>query len=100
MLPQFFQLIRRRKGLGIGSHEPESFVIDVYKRAAERAFSFTFIFLLFMDVMTGGMFSVLPAEITIKIVIAVSLAIFALSFFIFNRTSDGEDDDFGEEIDP
>lgn len=93
VLPQFVQLIRRRKALGIGRNEPEGFVTDVYKRAAERAFALTFIFLLAMDVMTRGVLANLSADVAIKAVIAVSLSIFSLSFFLFNRV-DEDDDDF------
>ena len=98
VFPQFVQLIRRRTKLGIGKNEPEGFVIEVYKRAAERAFSLTFIFLLFMDVMTDRGLAGLPAEVVVETIIAFSLAIFSLSFFIFNRAFDGEDDDFDEEV--
>lgn len=97
VLPGFISLIRRRKSLNIGSDEPEGFVTDVYKRAAERAFALTFIFLLFMDVMTGRALSNLSAEVAVKMVIAVSLAIFSVSFYLFNRVSDDDTDGFADE---
>ena len=92
VLPQFVKLIRLMARMRSGQCEPEGFVVDVYKRAAERAFAFTFIFLLFMDFMIGRFWTELPADFVIEVVIAVSLALFSLSFFLFNR-DDGEDED-------
>ncbi len=100
VLPQFISLIKRRKSLELGSGEPEGFVTDVYKRAAERAFALTFVFLLFMDIMTGRTLSGLSAEVAIKIVIAVSLAIFSISFYLFNRVDDEDLDEFEDETRP
>ena len=95
VFPQFLRLSRLKMNMQSGCAEPEEFIIDVYKRAAERAFAFTFVFLVFMDYMTRNSWSDLPTEFVIDLILAASLAFFSLSFFVFNRagdTDEGEDD--------
>ena len=95
VFPQFVRLVRLKMNIPSGCAEPEGFIIDVYKRAAERAFAFTFVFLVFLDYMTGNSWSHLPTEFVADLILAASLAFFSLSFFVFNRagdTDEGEDD--------
>lgn len=99
VLPQFIKMVRFKMKRPSDGCEPEGFVVDVYKRAAEKGFAFTFIFLLIMDVVTDKVVTDLPPKFFIEVVIAASLAIFSLSFFFLNRETDDreDDDDFDHE---
>ena len=77
------------------SVEPDGFISQAYRAAAEKAFAFTFIFLLGLQIaMDKGV--ALPAEATVEIIIAVTLGIFAITFFWVARDTSDEDDDFDE----
>jgi len=93
VFPSVVKMIIAKRRAGAGSHQPDGFVVDAYKRAAERGFALTFVFLLLMDFLTGRFFVDLPAEFAIQIILAISLAIFSLSFFIFTREEGDEEPD-------
>jgi hypothetical protein len=99
ILPQFLKMARHKARNLSSTMEPEGFVVDAYKRAAEKAFSFTFIFLIFLDIMIENVWANLPAEFLINVIVSFSLATFSLSFFFFSRSHSDEDaeDDFESE---
>lgn len=101
VLPHVIKLVALKMRLPSCEHEPEGFLVDVYKRAAEKGFAFTFIFLLFMNFMTSRSWAEFPAELVIEIIIAVSLAIFGVSFFVISRSYDDDenDEDFEDAFD-
>lgn len=91
VFPQFVKMVRRKVRGGADADEPESFVVEAYKRAAEKSFALTFVSLIIMDVLSTGVLAGLPVEFSIEVILFVSLIIFSLSFFAFNRTGDDDD---------
>lgn len=63
----------------------------MFNKATGKAFQFTFIFLVFLDMVNGESFAHLPSEFFIKLIITVTLAIFSLSFFFLSRAASVEE---------
>ncbi len=102
VLPPFLKFLNmRRKNRG-ACKEPEGFVIEMFNKATGKAFQFTFLFLVALEVIGMNYLDHLPGEFFIKLIISVSLAIFSLTFFFLNRAGDaGETDDhFGNGENP
>ena len=96
ILPKFLLSVGKlSKGQRRSCFEAEGYVAHMFKRACAKAFEFTFIVLIAMDVISGKYLTDLPSDFFIKIVLAISMAIFALTFFYFNRGEN--EDEFDEE---
>lgn len=96
VLPAFLKLMNmRRKNKG-ACKEPEGFVIEMFNKASGKAFQFTFLFLVALEIISKNVLANLPGEFLIKLIISVTLAIFSLTFFFLNHDGDvGEtEDDF------
>ena len=92
VLPAFVKFLRIRRDNRAACAEPEGFVIEMFNRATGRAFQFTFLFLIVLEIVSKNLLSHLPGEFFIKLIISVTLAIFSLTFFFLNRVDDNEDD--------
>jgi hypothetical protein len=96
VLPGFVKSVRLRKEYGEACREPEGFIKEMFNKAAGKSFQFTFIFLIFLEMISRSYLAHLPTAFFLKLVIAVTLAIFSLTFFFLNRSDSDEDaeDDF------
>lgn len=95
VLPQFIKLILMKLKMRGCAGEPEGFVIDVVHKAAEMSFSLTFVFLIAMQVVTEDFLPDMPAGVAIEIIVAVTLGLYCLFFFVFHRDAgDLGDDEF------
>ena len=91
ILPGFVKGIQLRKKYGAACKEPEGFIVEMFNKATGKSFQFTFIFLIFLEMISRSHFAYLPTEFFLKLTIAVTLAIFSLTFFYLSR-SDSYDD--------
>ena len=96
VFPPFVKMIRRKFRDRSAVHDSDGFVADAYKRAAEKGFSLTFVFLLFMVFVSGRYFPDLPAVFFINVILAFSLGIFSITFFrrLHSNGDDASDDEF------
>ena len=91
VLPAFLKFVNmRRKNRG-ACKEPEGFVIEMFNQATGKAFQFTFLFLIALEIISKNYLAHLPGEFFIKLIISVTLAIFSLSFFFLNRAGGDEE---------
>ena len=91
VLPAFLKFVNmRRKNRG-ACKEPEGFVIEMFNQATGKAFQFTFLFLVALEIISKNYLAHLPGEFFIKLIISVTLAIFSLSFFFLNRAGGDEE---------
>ena len=93
VLPQFIKLMLMKLKLRGCEGEPEGFVIDVVHKAAEMAFSLTFVFLIAMQVVTEDFLPNLPAGVAVEMIVAVTLGLYCAFFFYFHRDPDDQGDD-------
>ncbi len=98
VLPFFIKFVRYRKTCGKTFLDQSGFIIDVYRKACETAFAVTFVFLIFLELISGEIFPDLPAVVYVRAVLTVLLLSLSISFFFMSRGNDDEfDDDFGGE---
>lgn len=98
VLPFFIKFVRYRKTCGKNFLDQSGFIIDVYRKACETAFAATFVFLIFLELISGEIFPDLPAVVYVRAVLTVLLLSLSISFFFMSRSDDDElDDDFGGE---
>ena len=67
---------------------PDSYILSVFKKAAVKAFSLTYLFLIFADVVARKQSFDIPTEFYLSCALAFTTAVFSLAFFIFNRSDD------------
>lgn len=91
VLPGFLKGVQLRREHGEACREPEGFIKEMFNKAAGKSFQFTFIFLIFLEMISRNYLAHLPAEFFLKLVIAVTLAIFSLTFFFLSRSDSDED---------
>jgi len=96
VLPGFVKGIQLRREHGEACKEPEGFIKEMFNKAAGKAFQFTFIFLIFLEMISRNYLAHLPPSFFLKLIIAVTLAIFSLTFFFLSHSDSDEDieDDF------
>ncbi|RKZ13313.1 hypothetical protein DRQ32_01840 [bacterium] len=100
VLPMFLRTILFKIRNRSSKFQPDSFVADAYRQAAERSFGLTFIFLALLDLWANNEPAPFSASIAINATLSLSLAFFSLSFFYLIRPVAGEeDDDFDTEQD-
>lgn len=80
--------------------ETEGFVLQAFKTASSYSFSYTFVFMVFLNAFMvflegsgTGFFPDFPPEFYLKTIMAVTLGVHSVSFFLINRES-SEDDGF------
>lgn len=93
ILPIFLEYLRKFRRV---KDPVDSFVIESYRTACNRAFEATFITMIFLDLAVSKFFPDIPAAIVVEGVLALSLAVMSITFFILNRRSD-DDEDWDEE---
>ncbi len=78
--------------------EPESFVVEIYKKASLHGFTFVALALVVLQGVLGAGESTLPALFFIKAVLAAMLLVTSLSFYLQMQVDDDlEEDDFDDE---
>ena len=93
VLPMFVRALLYKVRNPSAKFQPDSFVADAYRQAAERSFGLTFIFMTLLDIWANNEPAPFSASIAINVTLAVALAFFSLSFFYLIRPVAGEDDD-------
>ncbi len=98
ILPSFIPLMRRRYNNKSACREPEGFIVEGFKKATLKAFSFTFLVLVYGQMFAEELLLEITGEVAIHFVLAMLLGTASVSFFFAIRDdSDEEDDDFGVE---
>lgn len=97
ILPPFIKFVRMKKKCGSSFAEPNGYIVEVYRKACEYAFAFTFVLLILLEPIAVGFLTDIPAALYIHVTLTVSLLSLSLSFFFMSRGGDGPDDDFEEE---
>ena len=82
---KFFNMRRKNRKAG---REPDGFVNEMFNKATGKAFQFTFLFLIFFEILSKYYLTHLPGEFFIKVIVSVTLAIFSITFFFLNRAGD------------
>ncbi|MEE8295146.1 MAG: hypothetical protein V3R64_05500 [Sphingomonadales bacterium] len=88
ILPTFIKFVNMRRKNREGCREPEGFVIEMFNKATGKAFQFTFLFLIFFELVSKFYLTHLPGEFFIKVIVSVTLGIFSITFFFLNRAGD------------
>lgn len=78
--------------------EPESFVVEIYKKASMHGFTFIALTLVALQGYLGTVESPLPAQFFIKAILAATLMVTSISFYLQMRVEE-EDDDFEDTFD-
>ena len=96
VLPAFLRYFQLRKRNRAGCRGAESYMLDTFRQAGLWAFSFTFILLQILMIITekGGID--LPAAFFVKLALTGATGSLGLSFFFMTRGGD-ENDDFGDD---
>jgi hypothetical protein len=95
LFPWFVRFVLRVRKIGI-RHDVDGYVVDMFRRSCARSFELTFIFMLVIEVLAGGMLEGVPGKILLDAVLSVSLAIASLTFLYLVSSSD-DGDDIGED---
>jgi len=88
VLPGFIKFVNLKRKNREACREPEGFVVEMFNKATGKAFQFTFLFLIFFEIISKNFLTDLPGEFFIKVIISVTLAIFSVTFFFLNRSGD------------
>jgi len=101
VLPMFIKMMIKVIRSGKTSSDASSgYIAELYGKSAGNGFAAGFIFLVFLEPISGRFLAHLPPEFFVQSAIAVLLGALAISFFILNRDGDGEmDDEFGDDFD-
>lgn len=94
VLPTFLKVMRLRFKNRAACREPESFIVDIYKNACVHGFTVAMLMLLGAQVIVGPNTNVLPTEFFIKAILGAGFLAVAISFFVQQRGSDGDDSDY------
>lgn len=93
ILPVFLTYVRHFRR---AKNPIDSFVLDIYRTACVRAFEVTFMSLIFLDLVISKFFPDFPAAITVEGVLALSLGVMSVTFFVLNKRSGADDSDEDE----
>lgn len=80
-----------------GTCELESYIGNIYRRASTNAFTFVFILLIAMDVLSRTMLSEFSTSVLIQGTLGLTLAVFSGSFFVLKRKDEVPDDFDGDQ---
>jgi hypothetical protein len=101
VFPAFLRIVKLRRRSGSDCEETDSYIVAMFRKASTTAFSLTFVFLVVMQVVTEKLQSDLPASFYVNLILAFTLGVFSIIFFILVRSdSDETDDDFDTEPHP
>ena len=81
VLPQFIKMMRCRMRGEAWAEDADSFVANIYRRAAEKGFSLTFVALVVLIFLSDDYLIELPLEFYFQALLAFSLGVFSLTFF-------------------
>jgi hypothetical protein len=97
ILPIFLSYVRHFRGEG---DLVDSFVLQSFRTGCVRAFEVTFVSLIFLDLVISKFYPKILAQVVVEGVLALSLSVMSLTFFILNLKdgrNDLGDDDWGED---
>ena len=99
VLPMFIKMMVKIIRCGKTSGDASSgYIAEIYGKSAGNGFAAGFIFLIFIEPLSGRLMAHLPPEFFVQSAIAVLLGALGISFFILNRDGDDEmDDEFEDE---
>jgi len=80
-----------------GTCETEGYIGDIYRKASAYAFSFVFILLLAMDILSRTVLSEFSTPVLIQGALGLTLAVFSGSFFVLRKRDDSAGDLPGDE---
>jgi uncharacterized membrane protein len=86
VLPSFLKFVSMRRRNREACREPEGFVIEMFNKATSTAFKATFVFLVFLEIVSTNFTADMPGEFFVKLIMTVTLAVFSVTFFILNRS--------------
>lgn len=89
--------LKRRGGRPAGRRSSSGYLGALFRQASLTAFSLTLAFMVVLSIFNRTVLTLISAETVVDLIITVSLALFALSFFVFNRFSD-MDEGLGEDV--
>ena len=96
--PSVFRLLQLRLKDKTACREPESFMVEIYKKASMHGFTFIALTLVALQAYLGSGDSTLPAQFYIKAILGATLMVTSISFYLQTRVDD-EDDDFDDAFD-
>lgn len=96
LLPSFFIFAKLRAKNKQACSVAEGYISNTFNRAASTSFRWTFIFLLCVELTVKKTTLDLPFPFYIDLVIAFTLGIFSLTFYLLVR-QDNDDENFDEE---
>jgi hypothetical protein len=98
VFPAFLRIVKLRRRSGSDCEETDGYIVAMFKKASTNAFSLTFVFLIIMQVVTEKIQTDLPASFFVDIILAFTLGVFSITFFMLVRSdSDETEDDFDTE---
>ena len=98
VFPAFLRIVKLRRRSGSDCEETDGYIVAMFKKASTNAFSLTFVFLIIMQVVTEKIQTGLPASFFVDIILAFTLGVFSITFFMLVRSvSDETEDDFDTE---
>ena len=98
VFPAFLRIVKLRRRSGSDCEESDSYIVAMFRKASAKAFSLTFVFLVVMQIVTEKLQTDLPASFFVNLILAFTLAVFSIGFFMLVRSdSDETDDDFDTE---
>jgi len=98
VLPMFIKMMIKIIRSGGKHSTPSGYVAEMYGKSAGNGFAAGFIFLVFLEPLSGGALAHLPSEFFVQSAIAILLGGLSVSFFILNRDdADEMDDDFDDD---
>lgn len=90
-LPLTIHYVYQRRKDPASCREPESFILENFKKAGSKAFALTFVFIVFLKIfMKNTALADLPAKFFLEMLTAFTVGVFAIAFFMLNRGSDNE----------
>ena len=93
VLPPFVKLLRLRRSDEWACANTEGFVGEVFRTACVRTFTLMFVLLVLAEPLSDRFLLQLPTNFFINVILAVTLAMFSLSFLLLNRDDDEDEED-------
>ena len=101
VFPAFLQIVKLRRRTGRDCEETDGYIVAMFKKASAKAFSLTFVFMVAMQVVTEKLQTGLSPSFFVNVILAFTLGVFSITFFILVRSdSDEIEDDFDTESHP
>jgi len=95
VFPAFLRMVKLRRRMRSDCSETDGYIVAMFRKASTLAFSLTFVFLIIMQVVTEKFQTELPAEFFINAVLAFSLGVFSITFFVLIHSDSGDE---GEDV--